>query len=79
MLHPPSMPTAGACSPDSKTLAVATKGQVALWHVATGQELGSLPVNADGEVIALRFSADSRKLAAVVGDRTTNKLSLFIW
>ncbi len=79
MLHPPSMPTAAVCSLDSKTLAVATKGQVALWHVATGQEIGSLPLNTDGAVIALQFAADGRKLAAVVDDDASHELSLFIW
>lgn len=79
MLRLPSMPTAMACSPDSGALAVAADGKVTLWHAETGQELATLHVDRKGDVIALQFSADGRKLAAVVDDSATHELSLFIW
>jgi eukaryotic-like serine/threonine-protein kinase len=64
-LRHPGTVTAGAFSPDGKTLATVYGDQmVILWNVATGQELVQLSAESD-EVFKIQFSTDGRRLAAI--------------
>jgi WD40 repeat protein len=53
-------------SPDSKSLATCCEdGSVFLWNVATGEWFTRL-ANPGGRGVKVQFSADSRKLAAII-------------
>jgi serine/threonine protein kinase/WD40 repeat protein len=67
-------------SPDARTLAIGdSSGIVWLWNVATGQLISRFDTQS-GNIRALHFSSDGRKLAALTltaGDQT--RCRLFIW
>jgi WD40 repeat protein len=63
--HPTPVPDL-AFSPDSKSLATCcADGSVHLWNVATGEQVTRLSSSV-GKGVKVQFSADSRKLAAVI-------------
>ncbi len=75
----PSLAGLVAFSSDARTLAsVGADGRVHLWGVATGQELLALD-ELSGNVLLLKFSADGKRLGAVVRDEEKSTGKLFIW
>lgn len=75
----PAESKASAFSPDARTLATINQlGRVQLWNVATGQELLSLDV-IPGDALFIKFSADGRRLAAIVKATGEATADLYVW
>lgn len=70
LMHPTDLPkpaTACAVSPDGRTLAVGTGGEIHLYEVRTGQRRHTFRPNA-GDVLALRFHPTGRALVSESAD-----------
>jgi WD40 repeat protein len=66
-----------AFDPGGHVLAAGTRGEVLVWNVATGERAHRF--EADGQVSALAFSPDGRRLAIGWGDGTDGSGGLKIW
>jgi hypothetical protein len=53
-------------------------GRVVLWHVPTGQELGTITTRAD-DLEQLCFSNDDRALGGMTRNRATLETAVYIW
>ncbi|HEY2841490.1 MAG TPA: PQQ-binding-like beta-propeller repeat protein [Pirellulales bacterium] len=79
MLRTPGSIERVAFTPNGRTVVTLLHdGNLILWHVATGQEIGRFKMP-EGMCCALRFSDDGARLGVVTKPVGTETVSLYVW